>query len=226
MYCNITVSVNSCSVVAQAMRVTLCQWKGVMFCLMCKFVNDTELVGLSDMPKLCCYPEGPQQAGEVGWCSLVKFNTCGGTSAPGHAGGTQLESSSAEKELGVLMDTKLNMSQQCTLAALDKVLPADWGCDASHLLSAGEATPGGLSSILGSPVQERHGQSPMKDHEDDEVIGAPLLWGRLRELGQFSLEKGRHRGIPCTTWREGAKRTEPGFFQWLPVPRQEMTDTN
>lgn len=152
--------------------------------------------------------------------------TCGGTSAPGHAGGTQLESSSAEKELGVLMDTKLNMSQQCTLAALDKVLPADWGCDASHLLNAGEATPGGLSSILGSPVQERHGQSLMKDHEDDEVIGAPLLWGRLRELGQFSLEKGRHRGIPCTTWREGAKRTEPGFSQWLPVPRQEMTDTN
>jgi len=35
---------------------------------------------------------------------------------------------------------------------------------------------------------------PEEGHEDDQRAGAPLLRGRLRELGLFSLEKRRLRG--------------------------------
>lgn len=73
---------------------------------------------------MCCYPEGPQQAGEMGQqefpqiqlgeiLHLRKDN-------PMHQcvlWATQLESSSAEKDLGVLVDARLDMSQQPALGA-------------------------------------------------------------------------------------------------------------
>ncbi|GAB0177892.1 hypothetical protein GRJ2_000254500 [Grus japonensis] len=98
-----------------------------------------------------------------------------------------IESSPEEKDLGVLIDEKLNMSRQCALAAqkANHVL----GCIKRGvtsrsrevilpLYSALETPPGAQRPALGAPVQERHGAvgaSPEEAHEADRRDGAPLL---------------------------------------------------
>jgi len=52
---------------------------------------------------------------------------------------------------------------------------------------------------------------------------------RLRQLGLFSLEQRRLREISsmCTNiCREGAKKIQPGSFQWCPVTGKEVMGTN
>lgn len=95
--------------------------------------------------------------------------------APVHSGGHPDGRQLTEKDLGVPVDTKLNMNQQHTLpteqtnrllGCIRQILSLRSG-DPSPLLSSGEVTPRVLCPDLGSPVHQRcenTGGIPMKGH--------------------------------------------------------------
>jgi len=97
-----------------------------------------------------------------------------------------LESSFVERDAGVLMDSKLNLNQQCALAAkvvtafrdaLGRGLQVE-GLDPPPLLSVGEDTHAVLFPVVDSPVHERHGHmgaSPARDHKHDKGTAASVI---------------------------------------------------
>ncbi|GAB0185824.1 hypothetical protein GRJ2_001047700 [Grus japonensis] len=194
-------------------------------CTLMKFADDTKLSGEVDTSegRATLQEDLDRQTEEWANKNLMKFNKdkCKvlhlGKHNPGvkhRLGSTWLESSSVERDLEVLVDNKLNMSEQCAAAA--KKANRMLGCINKGITSRGKEVIIPLYSVLVRPHLEYCVQfwSPPYKKDVDRVervqrratrmikgLGSLPYEESLQELGSFSLEKRRLRSVLITIFQ-------------------------
>ncbi|PKU36555.1 hypothetical protein llap_13134 [Limosa lapponica baueri] len=179
------------------------------------FADDTELCGAADMlERRDAIKRDLDRLERWARANLMKLNQAKckvlhlGHGNPSHKyrlGGEWIESSPEEKDLGVLVDEKPDMSQQCVFAAqkATHILGCIKRSEASRVregtlpLCSGETPPGALCPALESSTQEGHrpvGAGPEEAMKMPRGLEPLCCEDRLRDLGLFSLEKRRLRG--------------------------------